>query len=150
MRFFDLGLAFGCHATQMEKKQLHMRVQNFKLDILKKKFSKISKHKKARPTLKIFGRAISSLIINFRFLPFSGHFRTCGEKLFASSRRRKISCRWRKRNRADISRGADLRADKKKSLCLYIFPYYFLISLYANGVVLVSLLLTLNMFHTLF
>ena len=85
---------------------------------LKKKtiFWKISNHKKAHPTLKIFGRAISSHIINFRFLPFSRHFQTAEENFFASSRSRIISCSLRKKNLADISRGKDFRADSKKSL----------------------------------
>ena len=58
-------------------------------------------------------------LINFRFLPFSGHFRTTEEKIFASSRGRKISCSLRKKNLANISRGEDFMADAKKSLFCY-------------------------------
>ena len=82
----------------------------------KKIFSKISKNKGARPTLKIVGRAISSHIINFRFLPFSGHFWTLRKNFFASSRRTKISWCWRKKNWGDISSRSDFIADSKKSL----------------------------------
>ena len=55
----------------------------------KKFFLKISNHKKARPTLKIFGRAISNHLINFLSLPFSGHFRMRREnqKWFRGSRK---------------------------------------------------------------
>ena len=87
----------------------------------KKKFWKSLKNKGPRPTLKIVGRAISSHIINFWFLPFSGHFRTLGEIFFASSRRTKISWCWRRKNRGDISRRSDFIADPKKSLFRYIY-----------------------------
>ena len=87
----------------------------------KKKFPKISKNKKARQTLKIFDRAISSHLINFRFLPFSGHFRTRRHRVCGSSRSRKIWSNRRKKNRGDTSRGTDFISDRKKSLFRYIY-----------------------------
>ena len=106
----------------------------------KKIFWKIFNDKKSRPTLKVFGRTISSHSIFlgffgffcfffvfcfcfflvffwfFLFLPFSGHFRTCGEfqKWFRGSK--KISSSRGRKNFADILRGNDFTADPKKIL----------------------------------
>ena len=75
------------------------------MEILKKKsYPKISKNKKGRSTLKIFGRAISSHLISFRFLPFSGDFQRSEEKKFTLNRSRKVSCNRRKKIFADTSR----------------------------------------------
>ena len=82
----------------------------------KKNFQKISKNKKARQILKIFDRAISSHLISFRFLPFSGHFRTVPEHENRSTRSRKIWWSRRKKNQDDISWGTGFIGDQKKSL----------------------------------
>ena len=119
--FLTLGPFLG--ATPLPKKKTNLIFWKTILcwTCWKKIFSKISKNKGPRPTLKIVGRAISSHIINFWFLPFSGHFRTLGEIFFASSRRTKISWCWRKKNRGDISSRSDFIADSKKSLFRYIY-----------------------------
>ena len=87
----------------------------------KKNFPKISKNKKARQTLKIFDRAISSHLITFRFLPFSGHFRTRRHRICGSKRSRKIWNNRRKKNRGDTSSGTDFISDQKKSLFRFCF-----------------------------
>ena len=129
--FLTLGPFLG--ATPLPKKKTNLIFWKTILcwTFWKKTFSNIIKNKGPRPTLKIVGKAISSHIINFWFLPFSGHFRTLGEIFFASSRRRKISWCWRKKNWGDISSGSDFIADPKKSLFRYIYKYYiyFLISI---------------------
>ena len=108
----------------MEKNQLDIRMLNFMRDILekkkKKKIRKISKQKKARPTLKTFSRVISSHIINFRFLPFSGHFRKAEEKILHQVEAEKLAAAGEKKNFADISRGNDFMDDPEKSLFRYI------------------------------
>ena len=71
------------------------------LHLFKKKFFwKISKWKKARPTLKIFGTAISShlILISFRFLSYSRHFGTSQENQKGSPRSRKIWCNREKKS----------------------------------------------------
>ena len=119
------GPVFGCHAHMMKKNPIGYSDAEYYAGHFEIFFPKISNCKKPRPTMKIFGRAISSHIINFRLLSFSEHFQTQVEKFFASSRSRKISCSRRKNNFEDILRGSDFMADQKKSLFHYIslFPY---------------------------
>ena len=110
-------------SKKKKKKQLDIQKEHFMLVILKKKILKISKNKKARLTLKIFGGAISSHLIAFRFFLFSGQFRKVAEHLKWSSGSRNIWFNRRKKNQADISRGTDFIAYQKN-------PYFVIYSLY--------------------
>ena len=87
------------------------------LDIFKR--TKNLKERKARPTLKIFGRAISSHLISFRFLPFSGHFRRAEEKNLRLNRSRKISWNRRKKTSRICQEIKFLEQIEKKSLFRY-------------------------------
>ena len=61
-------------------------------------FFKSTSTKRACPTRKVFGRAITSHILNFRLLLFSGHFRMAKKYQKRFRECRKISCWWRKKN----------------------------------------------------
>ena len=95
-----------------EKRIRYLNVKFYAASFQKNFFWKISKWKKARPTLKIFGTAISSHLISFWFLPFSGHSRMCGESQKGLRRSRKIRCS-REKKFGDILRGNDFMAYQK-------------------------------------
>ena len=107
------------------------------LDISKQKFKKISKNEKARPSLKIFSRAISSHLISFRFWPFSGPFQTVPEHQKWLSGSRKIWFNRRKKNRGYISRGIkDFFGSVLKFVPLEIFAWFFYLNM--NHIFLLS------------
>ena len=81
------------------------------LNLCGKNHQKIWNNKKARPTLKILGAAISSHLISFFSL--SGHLRTAAVKQKWSPESRKISWNRERKNFANISRD---RVFRKKIL----------------------------------
>ena len=124
--FFEFGSVFGCRAAVRKKKPIRYSESSFYPEHFEKKiFLKISENKKACQTLKIFDQAISSHLISFRFLLFSGHFRTVPEHQKSLRGSRKIWWRRRKKNQGDISRGTYFIVNQKKILIsLYILGRY--------------------------
>ena len=130
--FFDFGIVFRSYTPNVEKNQLATLKENFMLDI--KKNLKIPKNKKARPNLKIFGRASSIHLISFG-TPKVTH---CKQKnlLEQGKKVRRIPeeiTNWEpiqknpyfviwfnsRKNQANTSKGNDLRADPKEPLFRY-------------------------------
>ena len=78
-------------------KELDLQMQNFILNVLKKKKSlKEIKYSRIRQTLKIIDAAISNPIISFWFLSIFGHFQITQENQNHLIQSRKISCNWGK------------------------------------------------------
>ena len=98
--FFYFGPVFWCYAPNKKKPIQYSDGEFYARHFETKIFQKSLRAKKARPTLKIFSRAISSHLISFRFFPFSGHFRKRQEFSFGSSESRKI-CRFRWKKSSD-------------------------------------------------
>ena len=124
--FLNLGLFLGAALQSEKKKPIRYSESSFYPEHFEKKiFLKISENKKACQTLKIFDQAISSHLISFRFLLFSGHFRTVPEHQKSLRGSRKIWWRRRKKNQGDISRGTYFIVNQKKILIsLYILGRY--------------------------
>ena len=118
--FLSLGPFLG--ATPLREKENRYSESKFYAGHFeKKKNFNISKNKKARPTLKTFGGAISSHLISFRFLPFSGHFRTVLEHQKRLIGSRKMWFNWRKKSDKYLKRNEFYSGSK--TILISLFRY---------------------------